>query len=970
MKIAQFRDNIIKQGKNVKKSNRTVKTLRGTGCSLRRIFLTAVLALTAAASSQAQNITAGGTQMPSVQAALTTQYNRIDARSFPRIVSYVTVSDSNGNTLGGLTESNFEVREDGTRELPIEVVELRDDSIGVSVVLVIDRSTSMRNQPIEDARNAAMTFVDLMNSKDQAAVVSFASDVRTDHGFSQDKDSLKAAISKIQAKGGTAIYDALVHTANLIEPVPGRKAIILLTDGHDKDSQNTYESAMNVVVPINVPVFTIGLKVGSEEEVVLQNIARDTGGQYYRSPKSNDLEEIYKTISALLHHQYRITYTTHNDTRDGTRRLVQIDAMALNSSSRDTASYRAPLDITTFALATRDVPVPGRSFMLDVAIPRDSLEVFGMKKLTFTISYPTALMDVKQPAAQAIFAGRLWGASDSYTLAADIDETAGTVTLTLEKKDGADTITGTGLVAHLTFSLDSTLQDGQALAFRFSGLQAWNGDGVALKTQTRDLVVNVYGVLTLAAATKQQCSPGKPFTLLVEFPKDAKALPGMRTVNFVLSYPRQYLTPKQPVEVAVQGGTLLGGADEYNLKIDDKGSEGKLVIDLAQKSTYPLIAGQGELLRVQFDVSPDLPDSTVLTFALQEIFAHNDAGWQLPVRPRNLTLASYGMIVWPGDTDGNGSVELRDVNMLGVYWNISGPGRPDEQDPVAWKGQFSGRYPAPQAAHADADGSGRITELDLVPIAVNWGRTRGQGAAKSAAARPASGDVRLEMEPVENGAQRRVRIFLQSEAPENVRGVALRIKLGDARLISKSPRPGSFWTETPLLVAEPVEAGGVLAVCAMLPADVTHVGAEGGTVFEFEVSTDAAAPVLKMESAALISADGTVWPVENRDSNTGSLTPGQFQLLPAYPNPFNPSTRISWQVPGPARVHVAVFDATGRLVYETEEQAAQAGISGWTWNGLNLAGDRAGSGTYFVRVSAFSADGVRWQGRQKIILLK
>ncbi len=954
----------------MKKHDRIVNRLCGAGRSLSRIFLASLTVLAALTPVQAQT-GAAKDRSPDIQATLNLQFNRIDARSFPQIISYVTVRDSSGNTLGGLTENDFEVREDGVRELPIQVVELRDDSVGVSVVLVIDRSTSMRNQPIVDARNAAMTFVDLMNSKDQAAVVSFASDVRTDHGFSQDKDSLKAAIGKIQAKGGTAIFDALVHAARLIEPIPGRRAIILLTDGHDKDSQNTFESAMDVVVPLNVPVFTIGLKVGSDEEIVLKNIANATAGQYYRSPRSSELEEIYKAISQLLHHQYRITYSTHNDTRDGTRRLVKIDGMALGSTSSDTMSYRAPLDITTFALATRDVPVPGRSFMIDVTIPRDSLEVYGMKKLSFTLSYPRALMQLKQPVNQAVFAGRLWGGQDSYTMNADVDAGAGTVTVTLEKKDGAGTITGTGLVAHLIFSLDSTLQDGQALTFRFTGLQAWNGDGVALKTQTRDLTVNTYGILTLAAATREACSPGKPFTLLIEFPADAKALPGMRTVNFILDYPQAYLTLRQPADTAVVGGSLLGSRDQYVVKVAETGTPGQIEIDLAQKSAFPLIAGKGDILRVQFDVSEDLPDSTLLTFSLKQILAHNDTGWQLPIRARDLTIASYGMIVWPGDTDGNGSVELKDVNMLGVYWNISGPGRPDEPEPLAWKGQFSGRYPAARAAHADADGSGRITELDLIPIALNWGRSRSeQGAARAVAPSSvaARGDVRLEVLPDAGQSRTHVRLFLQSDAPEAVRGLALRVRIRTGELLPETVRAGGFWPGEPLLFAEQTD-NDVLALCLMLPADVADVSRGEGPVIEFALK--GSAPGLQFEALSLISADGTTWPVQEKPQagNHGAMAQS-FRLLPAYPNPFNPSTRISWQVPGPAQVRISIFDAYGRLVYQREQSADQAGEFSWSWDGLNAAGERVGSGTYFVRVLAAGADGGVWQGKQKIVLLK
>ena len=278
--------------------------------------------------------------------SVTLIYNDIKADSFPTVKSLISVTNESGFVIGKLNENNFIVREDGVRELPIIVEELTANDIGINVVLSIDRSGSMRGRPINDAKTAANIFINLMQEKDNSAVMSFSHETRTDHDFSNNKESLALAITNIEPNGGTAIFDALVHSADLMRNNLKNRAIILLTDGADRDSYYTLQQALNALIPIEVRVFTIGLGLNqnSPEENVLKEIAFETGGMYYYSPNSSDLEEIYRAISKLLHHRYRITYNTHNTKKDGTRRYVEIDVIVNANTSSDTSSYVAPYE--------------------------------------------------------------------------------------------------------------------------------------------------------------------------------------------------------------------------------------------------------------------------------------------------------------------------------------------------------------------------------------------------------------------------------------------------------------------------------------------------------------------------------------------------------------------------------------------------------------------------------------------------
>ena len=94
--------------------------------------------------------------------SLTLEYKEIDASGFSQIVSFVSVHDNSGAPVAGLTEDNFTLWEDGRLESPIEVLEISEGGAGVTAALVLDRSSSMRGQPIEDARSAASNFVRLL----------------------------------------------------------------------------------------------------------------------------------------------------------------------------------------------------------------------------------------------------------------------------------------------------------------------------------------------------------------------------------------------------------------------------------------------------------------------------------------------------------------------------------------------------------------------------------------------------------------------------------------------------------------------------------------------------------------------------------------------------------------------------------------------------------------------------------------
>ena len=119
---------------------------------------------------------------------------------------------------------------------------------------------------------------------------------------------------------------------------------------------------------------------------------------------------------------------------------------------------------------------------------------------------------------------------------------------------------------------------------------------------------------------------------------------------------------------------------------------------------------------------------------------------------------------------------------------------------------------------------------------------------------------------------------------------------------------------------------------------------------EFTFSVDRKAPVGKDTTlrATITSADGQVW---TKDITVSIGAPKDYKLHNNFPNPFNPSTKIAFELPKASHVSLIIYDVLGREVAEIANQDYPAGYNVVTWNGLNRNGEQVSSGVYFYRIS-------------------
>lgn len=281
---------------------------------------------------------------PAARAAV--RVEQVDASAYPEITLYVSARDAAGSPRTGLSAADFAVTEDGA---PVEIADF--GGVGgesVSSVLVVDRSGSMdEDDKIDAARDAAAAFVELMRPGDRAALIAFNDRVRVSQGFTSDQGELQDAVERLDADSGTALYDAVVAGVELLRDEPGRRLLLVLSDGQDcsvptdscpdeAGSSSTLEGAIAYAQAAGQPVAVVGLgeRGGSGDEgideAVLQQIADETGGRYFYAPDPDALSVLYAGLASAVQQEYRLTYVSPRPFYDGTRRdiAVAVDGVA------------------------------------------------------------------------------------------------------------------------------------------------------------------------------------------------------------------------------------------------------------------------------------------------------------------------------------------------------------------------------------------------------------------------------------------------------------------------------------------------------------------------------------------------------------------------------------------------------------------------------------------------------------------
>jgi len=277
------------------------------------------------------------------EGGITVRIDEILIDKFPEILARLTILDPSGRAIRKLERRDMVLVED---EAFLKLDRFELDSTPISVVVALDLSGSMV-EALGDVKTAAARYFRILEDYDEAALLVFADKPRLLSDFTTRHESLITSLWPLRAYGPTALYDSIHFAALRLKGRPGRRVLILLTDGQDQNQDGTarqslrsLSEALKTADDADVIRYVIGLgpRINQDE---LKQIAGELGGVYYTS-RSQDLEEMYVKIARNLKNRMEVSYVTPNVLVDGTWRTLEVRVSSRGFFGAGSALYLAP----------------------------------------------------------------------------------------------------------------------------------------------------------------------------------------------------------------------------------------------------------------------------------------------------------------------------------------------------------------------------------------------------------------------------------------------------------------------------------------------------------------------------------------------------------------------------------------------------------------------------------------------------
>lgn len=286
----------------------------------------------------------------------------------------VRVVDRNNKSVGILAQNDFTVYEDNVAQ-PIEF--FSKEEVPVNYALVVDNSYSLRSQ-LEKVIEASKILVNSNRPGDETCYIRFVNSekIAIEHDFSDDKASLIEKLDEMYVEGGsTAVRDAVFLAVEKVDEYEKsknandrkRRAIILVTDGEDRDSFYQEQQLFDMLREADVQIYTVGFVGELDKEAgfirkspqskavsLLTRLAAETGGKAYFPASVAELPQIARDIAGELRTQYSIGYAPTNDKRDGTFRTIRV---AITEGPKKEKRIALTRSGRTAAIDQKSVPV-------------------------------------------------------------------------------------------------------------------------------------------------------------------------------------------------------------------------------------------------------------------------------------------------------------------------------------------------------------------------------------------------------------------------------------------------------------------------------------------------------------------------------------------------------------------------------------------------------------------------------------
>jgi Ca-activated chloride channel family protein len=267
----------------------------------------------------------------------------------------VTVRDSRGRLVSDLRPGDFVVREDG-RPQTLQVMAPaaqpgEREELALNLGMLFDTSESMRKD-LRLSQESAIRFLDAIPRARDLLLIFFDRDIRISRYSSENQQGIFQRILETEGAGFTALHDAMAVYLSRVADTPGRKVLVLFSDGDDTTSSVPAQEVQRMVRSTDVTVYPVAF-LGEHRRnstdalrarAYLHALAEASGGQVFQPQASRELAGIYNTILDELACQYVLGYVSDNTKRDGRFRRITVEVKRRGLRLRHRPGYDAPKD--------------------------------------------------------------------------------------------------------------------------------------------------------------------------------------------------------------------------------------------------------------------------------------------------------------------------------------------------------------------------------------------------------------------------------------------------------------------------------------------------------------------------------------------------------------------------------------------------------------------------------------------------
>ena len=257
------------------------------------------------------------------------------------VVQVTAVVSDDNRFVSGLPLSAFRLMEDG---VPQVVSHFSAEGSPLEIVVAIDVSESM-TQAMPQLKNAVKKFLSALGPKDQVTLAAFNDNMFTLTRRETSVMQRTRAVDRLSAWGGTALYDVIIRGVQQLARQPGRRVLVVFSDGDDRTSHATIHAVEQAVRANDATLFMVALGRGVKETQLKSGIDRLvnlSGGRALFVERSEQLDQPFAEILEELSNQYMIGYESKNTARNGNWREAKLEIPGTNYSVRSRQGYRAP----------------------------------------------------------------------------------------------------------------------------------------------------------------------------------------------------------------------------------------------------------------------------------------------------------------------------------------------------------------------------------------------------------------------------------------------------------------------------------------------------------------------------------------------------------------------------------------------------------------------------------------------------